>query len=346
MLKFRNLFVLGIVLLSFGFSFAQVIYETTTVSNGIQGMMAFKSTSKIELTADKKRSTTQTEFTGSFMKHFNPKSAQVEIVRLDQELFWNLNSDKKEYTEMTFAELRKLMEAGIPEAPGMPQQEEPAAADREDEYEWEAPVVKVTEGGTQTVNGFKCQNYLVQVTTVGKHKKTGIKDTILVANDLWNSVVEAKAMTQIKNFDLSLAQKLGFERQMPAMGSILSAHKEYFEQIAEKTKNLKGYPIKSNFKMTMTTHAQKDARSQPTAEKEAAPDLTKNPVGGLLGGFAKKMAKSATQKSAGGSQEMFQFTHEIKSIQMGSIAEDEFNVPANFKKVAKPEAPPVKEKQK
>lgn len=316
---------------------AQVTYEEEMISNGLSGMMAFKSTSTTFLTEMSKNQTTEMEFTGSFMKHVAPKSKSASIVRLDKEVFWDLNIEKKEYTEMTFADFKKMIEEGIGSEP-MPQMQGPEGNEtNEAEYEWEKPVVKVIKGEkTQNINGFKCRDYTIQVTTVGKHQKTGIKDTILVVNDLWNSVVMASAMEKMKNFHQNLAQKLGFDQPSRGMGAIFSAYKDYLEKIAAEAAKLEGYPVKSTMRMTMTTHAQKSLEKTDEKEEKSDVDLS-NPVGGLLGGFAKKMAKKQMEKkSTGGAKEVFQFTNELKSIKVGEVAADKFEIPTGFKKVVHP----------
>jgi hypothetical protein len=316
---------------------AQVTYEEEMTSNGLSGMMAFKSTSTTYLTETAKNQTTDIEFTGSFMKHVAPKSKSASIVRLDKEMFWDLNIGKKEYTEMTFAEFKKMIQEGMNMEP-MPQtQGQEGDEANEAEYEWEKPVVKVIKGEkTQNVNGFKCQDYSIQVTTVGKHKKTGVKDTILVVNDLWNSVVMASAMEKMKNFHQNLAQKLGFDQPSKGMGAIFSSYKDYLEKIAAEAAKLEGYPVKSTMRMTMTSHAQKSLEKKDEKEEKSDVDLS-NPVGGLLGGFAKKMAKKQMDKtSTGGAKEVFQFSNELKSIKVGDVAADKFEIPSGFKKVAHP----------
>jgi len=316
---------------------AQVTYQEEMTSNGLSGMMAFKSTSTTYLTETAKNQTSEMEFTGSFMKHVASKSKSASIVRLDKEVFWDLNIGKKEYTEMTFAEFKKMIKEGMSTEPMPPAQGQEGEKTNEDEYEWEKPVVKVTKGEkTQNVNGFKCQNYSIQVTTVGKHKKTGIKDTILVVNDLWNSVVMASAIEKMKDFHQNLAKTLGFDQPSKGMGAIFSAYKDYLEKIAAEASKLEGYPVKSTMRMTMTSHAQKSLEKKDEKEEKSDVDLS-NPVGGLLGGFAKKMAKKQMEnKSTGGAKEVFQFSNELKSIKVGDVAADKFEIPSGFKKVAHP----------
>jgi hypothetical protein len=318
---------------------AQVYYEQTTVSNGFSGNMAFTSQTNVFLISSAKYETTDTKFTGSFMKHFNAKSNRAEITRLDKECFWSVDFDKKTYTETTFAQLKKMFEEMAAPA-AEPEAKEEAAVD-ESEYEWEEPVIKVTEGGTKKINGFNCKNYILKFLTVGKHKQTGIRDTMAFVSDMWNSVVEAKAMTLIKEFDQNLGKKLGFDKPDMVMGPMLASYKEYFEKISDETQKLKGYPVQNALQMTTTNHVKAAAKTE-TAEpaEEESIDLSKNPVGGMLGGFGKKLAKNQMKKrsaNTGAASEVFKFTVELKVLKMEDISAGKFDVPAGFKKVETPQ---------
>lgn len=342
MKKIVNLLMIAI-LFSATIGFSQVIYEEVVTSDGLGGMMAFKSTSKTFLTPTARRQTSKTEFTGSFLKHFNQNSANVDITRLDKELFWNIDLKKKQYTETTFAEIRKMFEKGMDEQAMPGQRGKPDEADEidEDEYEWEKPVVKVLRGKkTKKINGFKCKRFVVKVIVVGKHKKTGIRDTMMVVNDMWNSVVVAKAMKQIQDFNKKMVKKMGMERPMQGLTQIFASYKEYFKEMSKEVEKLEGYPIRSKVKMTSTNHVQAASKKSASPEEDNTVDLSKNPMGGLLGGFAKKMMKQKTQKTqTSGAKQLFQFVTELKSLKMGSIQADKFQVPAGCKKIAKPKNP-------
>ena len=320
---------------------SQVVYEEQVASNGFMGMMAFKSTSKVMLTSNAKRETVNLKFTGSFMKHFNAGGAPTaDITRLDKELFWNVNIDKKEYVETSFTDIRKMFEQGqstdmMPPIQG--QEEEKDEVD-ESEYEWEKPVIKVIKGKKpKTINGFKCNRYVIKMTMVGKHKETGIRDTLIVLNDTWNTKSISSEMKEVENFNKKLVAKLGFERPMKGLGQIFSAYKEQMKDINKEVEKLEGYSIKNTVKMTSTNHA-KEAQNKSAGgseDNEESIELGKNPLSGMLGGFAKKMAKKKMKKQTSKStaKEVFQFTRELKSVKRVNIPATSFNIPAGYKKV-------------
>ncbi|MBN2008212.1 hypothetical protein JW960_02575 [candidate division KSB1 bacterium] len=317
---------------------AQYVFEQEMTSNGYMGMMAFTSTTTTYLSPEAKRDVTDMKFTGTFMKHFNSKEKKADIIRLDKGLFWNVNYDKKKYTEMTFDELKTLWEKGMT-GQDMPEQQEKTddESENDSEYEWEKPVVKVEEMEKgQTVNGFKCNHYIVKMIIAGKHKATGIRDTMTVVNDTWNSTVTSNAMKALNDFNQQLFEKLGVEKPEMGMAQMMASYKEYLADVTEEVKKLEGYPISSTVRMAMTTHVA-DA-NKPKEEQQAESDNVdlSNPVGGMMGRFAKKMAKKAApQNEPTKDKEIFQYSHKLKTIKKMDTPASDFEIPAGFKMVDK-----------
>ncbi|MBN1348713.1 hypothetical protein JXJ21_04825 [candidate division KSB1 bacterium] len=319
------------------FCFSQVVVEEVTTSDGFQGMGAFTSKSMMSISGDKQRKESETKFSGTLMKHFNPKGKTVEITRLDKEVIWNFNTEDKKYTEMTFAKIKEMLESGMPGPDAGAGEQEDTEAD-DDEYDWEKPVVKVDLRKTGNVNGYKCQNYLVTVMTVGTHRKTGVRDTMFFVSDLWNSVVKAKVMSELEDFNTRLAKQLGFDYSGGSgIANMLAAYKDQFKEMSQETGKLQGYPIKSTVNMSITNYAEKAQRGDSPESSEEDVDLTnlKGALGGMFGKKVKSMAKKESQ--AAGRKQVFQFTHEIKSIKEQAIPSDQFEVPAGYVKQAMPE---------
>ena len=316
---------------------AQVTYETKMTSRGFLGMGGFTATSKTMIQGDARRGENQTQFTGTFMKHLSPKGTTIEITRLDKALFWNFNDKDKKYTELTFAEYKKLLEEGKMNMP-MPEQPEEKKAE-EQEYEWQEPVVKVKElGDSQKINNFSCKHFLVTVTTIGKHKATGKLDTLLVSADMFNSVNVGKAMKQISDFDLRLAEALGLTKaDNMALQMVAARYARQMKKLADEMRKIEGYPVRTEMLFTMTTHAmaaQKPAEAKADEEEKPA-DVgdVKGALGGMFGKKLKEIAKAKAAKSEEdpNRKELFQSVHELIAISAGDIPADQFEVPAGFK---------------
>lgn len=338
-ITFRALAVFAFVLFAVQLSFAQVSWETVTTSNGFFGQGASKSISQTFLQGDKQRTVSKMEFTGSIMKHFSPKGMDSEITRLDKELFWRFNDQKKTYTETTFAKMKQMFDQGVSEyeAPknmGASQEQEKEV---DSEYQWEKPKMAVKKlSGSQTISGFQCQPYLVTVTTVGTHKATGIKDTLLVSSHVWSSKKAEQSMKVVQDFNKRLMEKLGFMRQGGrGFAMITGQYMEQLEDLQKQVSKIDGYPIKTDIRMTMTKHVKQAKGGSKTGSEEETPQVSLDDLKGSLGGlFGKKMKKSAKKKTAkkksSGATEIFQSTTVIKNIKVGNLNSKLFVVPAGY----------------
>lgn len=340
------------ILLSLLFAFtaleAQITIESITTSDGFMGMGASVSTEKSYTQGDARREESNIKFTGGIMKHMSPKETQIEITRLDKEVIWQMNDKDKKYTEMTFAEFKKMMEEGLLNQPmtGKPESKQEKKPEGEPEYEWQAPVVKARDlGEKKEINGFNCKHYLVTVTTIGKQLATGKLDTLLLSADMWNSVSAAAAMKKANEFDMRLAKALGLDKMAQTMGPLMAQYGEQFKKLAEEMKKVEGYSILTETTASMTTHTmpQQTGEELEAAQAEPEPepaDVTdvKGAFGKMLGKKIKDAAKAKAEKSKADKPKgdpnrkvLFRSTTELKSISTGDLASDLFEVPAGYK---------------
>jgi len=321
---------------------AQITYETTMTSNGFMGMGAFTSTDRTMISGDARRQESNMQFTGSVMKHLSPKGTAVEITRLDKEVFWKFTDREKKYTEISFAEYKRLFEEGklSPAMPTQPSQEEKG----ESEYEWQEPVVSVKRlGDAQQINSFSCERYLVTVTTIGKHKPTGKLDTLLFSADMYNSRDAGNAMKQVSDFELRLVKALGLDKlDHQALAQVAAQYGDQIKKLTAEMSKLEGYPIRTTMVFTITTHA----TAKPPAEQVEAQEPEEEPqtdvrdvkgkLGGMFGKKIKDMAKAKAKpkdkaQSGSAAKELFQSTLEVKSISSGEVPAAQFEVPADYK---------------
>lgn len=340
------------ILLSLLFAFtaleAQITIESITTSDGFMGMGASVSTEKSYTQGDARREESNVKFTGGIMKHMSPKETQIEITRLDKEVIWQMNDKDKKYTEMTFAEFKKMMEEGLLNQPmtGKPESKQEKKPEGEPEYEWQAPVVKARDlGEKKEINGFNCKHYLVTVTTIGKQLATGKLDTLLLSADMWNSVSAAAAMKKANEFDMRLAKALGLDKMAQTMGPLMAQYGEQFKKLAEEMKKVEGYSILTETTASMTTHTMpkqtgeelEAAQAEPEPEPADVTDV-KGAFGKMLGKKIKDAAKAKAEKSKADKPKgdpnrkvLFRSTTELKSISTGDLAADLFEVPAGYK---------------
>ncbi len=322
--------IIGIIILA-QFAFGQVSYETVVTSDGFMGMGAFESNTKTFVAGDAQRTEADLKFTGKVLKYMSPKGTQVSIVRLDKKLVWNIDDAKKSYTEQTFAELKEMMEKGMEDydkSQTMPEQED----DYESEYTWSKPVVKVENlKENKTINGFNCEHYLASVTTVGVHKETGTKDTMLFVSDLWNARDAEDKMAIANDFNVRYMKALGIDiPENQGLVMITGMYKEQMDKLEDEISKLKGYPIVNDIKLTMTKNA--IPKEEEAAEEKVSLRDIQRDFGGLVG---KKILKDATknkkEESKSSIVQLFHMKTEVKNISTDSTPESMFIVKKGYK---------------
>jgi hypothetical protein len=320
----------------------QVTVESVMKSDGFMGQGAFESKSKTFVQGEAQRSETQFKFTGSLMKHFSPKGTEVNITLLDKQLIWQYNDKEKTYRETTFAELKELFEKGENEIQQTEMPKMKTEDNRESEYEWEKPVVKVENlHEKKKINDFNCDHYLVSFLTIGTHKATGIKDTLSFVSDLWNTKGLGDATKTVSEFQIKYMEALGFERKGNMGLAMLSTmYLDQMKDLEKEVSKLEGYPILNEMTLTSSKHAtasQKTGDDSEPAEQNTDGDIALDDIKGSLGGlFGKKLGNMAKQKvekkkSQGNNVQLVRFASETKKVKLGPIKSDKFTVPDNLK---------------
>jgi hypothetical protein len=327
---FKKIMAIGIFVILSQFVFGQVTFETKVTSYGFMGMGAFESNTKTYLLDDAQRTETDLKFTGKVLKYMSPKGTEVSIVRLDKGLIWNVDNAKKTYREQTFAEIKEMMtQGGEYQTQEMPEQDE----DYESEYDWQKPIVKVENlKETKTINGFNCQHYLVSVTTVGVHKETGTKDTMLFVSDIWNAKDISEKMTLVNDFNIKYMKAMGLDvLENQGLAMITGMYKEQMETLEDEAGKLKGYPIVNDMKLTMTKNAIPTKEEETGDESVSLRDIQRD-FGGLLG---KKLLKESTKKKKeekkSTTTQLFHMKTEVKNINSNGIADGMFEVKKGYK---------------
>jgi hypothetical protein len=229
---------------------ADVVVREKTVSEGLGGFGNGTTSRTMIVAGDRSRSEDEVTYTGRF-KTFaggGKPRVSVTITRIDEEVIWNLDPDKKTYTEMTFAEMRELMAKG---AAGMEKaRAESAAKDAgtaKDAGMTFTVDVKRT-GAKQEVNGFPAEQAII--TCVGKPKdppKDAQGGEIRMVMDLWL----AKSLPggpERADFARRFAEKLGLDLQLSGVsGTARAMYGDGMRELSAKMKDLGGTAVRSTF---------------------------------------------------------------------------------------------------
>ncbi|MDZ7309683.1 MAG: DUF4412 domain-containing protein [candidate division KSB1 bacterium] len=328
-----SIIILGILLISSSIILAAPrpdvkTTSTTTVSmKGTLGAMmkmfgGGKPTTSVEyIQGNKSRSDRMDE---------NGKVTNSSMIDLDREVFIEIDHKQKEYSEMTFAEFRNLLKGMGKEA--------------EEEYPRQEPEPKVTfevkidrTGEKKVIAGYNTEKVVLTLTTK-ENQQT--KSGMVVTSTFWMAN-EVKHYKEIMAFHKALAEKLGM---MPGSGGMADALQgmigsdpqlsEAMKKMKQEGEKLQGMPLLTE--SVFETWGQ-PARARMGAEEETAegPEMPKS-VGGLLGGFGKKLGQKSAKKeettNASGRTVLMQSTTEVTAISDAPLDSKLFSIPAGYKK--------------
>lgn len=263
--------------------------------------------------------------------------AASTIIDVDREVMINIDHKKKEYTETTFAELLQRFKEMKEKT-----QSQPAEGKEQPEVKLSFDVKVDRTGEKKTIAGYSAEKVILTMTASGEGTdaqsgETG-KGGMVVTSTHWmaNSV---KGYDEVQAFQTAFAQKLGEMAGANSMAQMLENLKKTNPQLAEAMKKLEqeGKRLQGVSLLTTTvfeTWAEGAANQTPQTEKTEESGPTKS-VGGLLGGFGKKLGQKAMKKdesaSNNGRSVLLESTSEITTIATSAVDAGLFAAPMGYK---------------
>ena len=317
MYSFKNclLIILALFVLfffSFSVSFADLVYKSKASTSGIMGMGKMEMETTTMLKDDRQRQDTKTKFTGA-MTQFMPgggEQNQLTITRLDQELIWTINLTDKTYTEMTFDQMKKIMERVKTQVKAKPEEGEA-------KLQFDA---KKT-GQKKKIGGYECEEYIITMIAEGRDPQTGEAQKFEVLTDLWVSP-SVQGYGQLQDFQMKMAQKMGWEGgQYANFAQGLGQFGLDTEKLAKKMDEIKGFPMLTMVKMKASGDETTESEEQKAEQEEQMRKAME-----MMG---KKVEKEEEPKEKG---VIFEMTTEVTEIQAKGVADSEFELPPGLKK--------------
>jgi hypothetical protein len=264
-----------------------------------------------------------------------------QIVDLGEEKVYDIDLKKKSYTVTTFAELRRRMEEARKKAEEDARKEaanekaKPQAADP-DAKQIEIDFDIKNTGATRTINGFDTHHAVMTVTVREKGKTLEQGGGMVATSDLWLAP-RMPALKEIADFEARYAQKLygtmiaGVSaEQMAAAMAMYPMMKQAIGRMTTEGGKIEGSPV-----LTTTTMDAVKSEEQVAADAKSADSDKPSPaagVGGLIGGFAKKVAaKKMGGDEANKARATFMtMTSEVLKV-VTDVTPADVSVPAGFR---------------
>jgi hypothetical protein len=262
-----------------------------------------------------------------------------QIIDLAEEKVYDLDMRKKSYTVTTFAELRRKMEEARKKAEENARNEQSREASPpadENGPEMEVDVDVKNTGEKKAVNGFDTHQAVMTITVREKGKTVEQAGGMILTSDMWLTSKIA-AMQDIADFDMRYAKQLygtmlaGVSAdQMAAAVALYPMMKQALARMGPELQTIEGTPILVTTTMdTVKSEAQVAEEARQSGSDAKSSDS--GGLGGLVGGFAKRMA----QKKAGGDDTKPRTTFMTTTNEVLKVATDvsaaDVAVPVGFK---------------
>lgn len=266
--------------------------------------------------ADRKREDTATHCEG-MMSIFCKNLQNGDIVRLDRSVTWTLDPKKKTYRETAFAtpeelaQMRAKMQARMEKLRSCPASPQKEQTQDKSKCEMSPPKFEVRKtDDKQSIAGHDTQRNVATVTASCTNKDTGEVCDTVVAVDLWMTQDKIAGLDDRRAFELAYAKKLGLDDPQGAMRTeiarFLGPYQAQIKQLTDKTRDLKGLPLKTSMRVVMggpqcKTKADAsggDASGGDNANPLASVTQGGKALGKLMGGMFKKKKDDSTDAAS------------------------------------------------
>ena len=261
---------------------------------------------------------------------------RVSVIDLDKENITTIDSAKKSYSVMTFAEMKQAMEDAAKRMQGRRKN------DKGEDVQAQFKISAKSTGQTRTLQGLNAKEMLITMAMEGKNATTGESGAMEITTDAWYAPVPGYG--EVKEFHKKMAAKLGNTfgsgmqqmSQMAAMQGGQANMGEGMEQVAKELAKIDGVPVESIVKMgaSGTTASGSAPSAKPEPEEKQSSSSIAGAALGRLGGFGRRKKDDQPKDDSSaqsGSGTLMEMTMTLTSFTSGAADVSKFEVPAGYK---------------
>jgi hypothetical protein len=301
-------------------------------NEGFRGKFASESHDVITLTPDRKKTDGTFKFTGAIMGRLTSEQRNVQIVRLDKDLTWQINMNKNRYLEYPIK--KTAFQIGVVA-------DDPSG---ETAYVEECCTVKTAlrrPGTKKIVNGYDAEELILTLSSTCQEEAGQQPNKIIMTLDTW--IAPAVKLGDLDAFDRAYAKKVGMDVQMlQAAGDQFLKMYPGIRDLALMMKDVKGYPILSTLTVEDANYLKKqqeEKKKKDGGKKETG--TGSSPSSMISGFFSKKMAeheeKKQQEEDLKWGNVVWRVSWESRNFQKMQVTADEFELPEGLKKVEQKE---------
>jgi hypothetical protein len=313
--------------------------------------------------------------TTTTMVHGNQKATvlpdSMEIWDLDAQTMTHIDSAKKTYWTVTFAQMRQAMASAMKQVGQATPQPQAPTPQPQSNLQTTVQVSVNNPGVTKAVNGIDAQEQVVTLTVTvtdpSQPLAAGTNPAVfVVTTDTWVALQDPPELKEIRDFDVRMGQlmmqgvdvsaMMAEANQAKASTSQVFANQPgaaaALQQMGQEMAKLKGTRVMTVTSVGGNAPANSTANAPPSDQNSTSSGLGSvlpGKLGSIMGGFHKKPAAQQPAPAAttpapgsnGGSSGtsnvvLMQTTEQMLNFSQGSIPASSFQVPAGYKQVQSP----------
>lgn len=225
----------------------------SVVGSGTFSMINSSGKQTIMVSGERARLENRMESQSKMMSSFASKSNQANIVRSDVEIFNTLMLDKKQYSEMTFSEMRASMEKSMQEVAEA--QSSGGLPVDDDNCEWSEPDLQIKKTGEKAkFVGISARQTLIEATQTCTDRVSGSQCNMTWNLEYWVAK-KMPARKEIDAFTEGMAKALGGDDQLSLVklhaSGLMGMFKRGWDDILEESGDLRGFPVKTVMSLQM-----------------------------------------------------------------------------------------------
>jgi hypothetical protein len=248
------------------------------------------------------------------------------IIDLDKETITEINLAKKNYSVVTFAQMRQALEDAMARAEA---QQKKQKAETRSNMDAKFKVSAKATGKTKSIQGLTTKEMVVTMDLEGTDKDTGNSGSMTVIEEAW--MANVPGYDQVKAFRQKMAQKLAHEFQ-PELSRMAMTDPRMMQGLSEAAKEMSkvaGVPVETVMKMgSGITVDSTDSGSQK------GPSVRDAITSSIPFGRKKKDPEPEQKNDSKQSGSLLlEMTTDMSAFSTAAVDASKFDVPAGFKQV-------------
>lgn len=253
------------------------------------------------------------------------------IIDLDKETITEINLAKKNYSVVTFAQMRQAMDDAMARAQAQQQKRKAEPQGSQPNVDAKFKVSAKATGKTKQVQNLTAKQMVITMDLEGTDKDTGQSGSLTVIDDAWMATVPG--YEQVKAFRQKMAQKMAREFQ-PELSRMAMSDPRMMQGMSESAKELSkvsGVPVETIMKMgsgiTVDT----------TDSGQKGPSVRDAITGSLPFGRKKKNDDPPPDPKNNQKQDgvalLLEMTTDMSDFSTAAVDASKFDVPPGFKQI-------------